>query len=63
MKFEDLRNYKVKNDKILNTGWVPSYTLEDGITEIFSLIKEKRVKDTTDVVYSNAAFMRKLNEF
>jgi nucleoside-diphosphate-sugar epimerase len=63
MKFEDLRNYKVKNQKILNTGWAPSYTLEDGITEIFSLIKEKRVKDTTDVVYSNAAFMRKLNEF
>tara|TARA_R110000823_G_C15950210_1_gene501596 strand:- start:1558 stop:2499 length:942 start_codon:yes stop_codon:yes gene_type:complete len=63
MKFEDLRNYKVKNDKILNTGWVPSYTLEDGINEIFSLIEEKRVKDTTDVVYSNAAFMRKINEF
>lgn len=63
MKFEDLRNYRVKNDKILKTGWVPCYTLEDGISQIFSLIKDKRIKDTTDIVYSNAAFMRKLNEF
>lgn len=63
MKFEDLRNYKVKNDKYLATGWKPEYTLDDGINQIMSLIEENRIKDTGDVVYSNAAFMRKLNEF
>lgn len=63
MKFEDLRNYRVKNDKILDTGWSPSYNIQNGIEQIFSLIKEKRIKDTTDIVYSNAAFMRRLYEF
>jgi nucleoside-diphosphate-sugar epimerase len=63
MKFEDLRNYRVKNDKILTTGWKPEYNIQDGIKQIYDLIKERRVKDTTDVVYSNAAYMRRLNDF
>jgi len=63
MKFEDLRNYKVSNDKYLSTGWTPEYTLQDGIKQISSLIKEERVKDIGDLVYSNAAFMRRLNDF
>lgn len=63
MKFEDLRNYKVKNNKILDTGWTPSYTLQDGIKQIFNLIKDNRIKDTTDVIYSNAAYIRRLNDF
>ena len=28
-----------------------------------ALIFENRVKDVTDLIYSNAAYMRKLNEF
>ena len=63
MKFEDLRNYKVKNDKFLATGWKPQYSIQDGVRQIYSLIKERRVKDTTDIVYSNAAYMRRLNDF
>jgi nucleoside-diphosphate-sugar epimerase len=63
MKFEDLRNYKVVNSKYLKTGWVPQYTLEDGILQISNLISENRVKDVGDLVYSNAAFMRSLNDF
>ena len=63
MKFEDLRNYKVKNNKFINTGWRPKYSIHDGIEQIYSLIKENRIKDTGNVVYSNAAYMRKLNEF
>ena len=63
MKFEDLRNYKVKNDKILSTGWRPQYDIQDGIKQIYTLISERRVKDTTDIIYSNAAYMRRLNEF
>ena len=60
MKFEDLRNYKVKNDKYLNTGWQPSYTLEDGVKQISQLILEERIRDTTDNTYSNAAYIRNL---
>lgn len=63
MKFEDLRNYKVKNNKILDTGWTPRYNLQDGISQILNLIKENRIKDTTDVIYSNAAYIRRLNDF
>tara|TARA_R110001592_G_scaffold363361_1_gene685184 strand:+ start:14037 stop:14981 length:945 start_codon:yes stop_codon:yes gene_type:complete len=63
MKFEDLRNYRVKNDKYISTGWKPKYTLLNGIEQIYSLIKENRVKDTTDSVYSNAAYIRRLHEF
>jgi nucleoside-diphosphate-sugar epimerase len=63
MKFEDLRNYKVKNDKYLNTGWKPQYDLEFGIRQVVKLIEEERIKDTTDDIYSNASFMRKLNDF
>jgi hypothetical protein len=61
MKFEDLRNYKVKNDKYLNTGWSPSYTLADGVEQISSLIFEDRIRDTADATYSNAAYIRMLH--
>lgn len=63
MAFEDLRNYKVKNEKYIKTGWKPQYNLQDGIKQIHSLISENRIKDTSDEVYSNAAFMRRLNDF
>ena len=61
MKFEDLRNYKVKNDKYINTGWRPSYTLVDGVEQISSLIFEDRIRDTADATYSNAAYIRMLH--
>lgn len=63
MKFEDLRNYKVSNQKFLDTGWKPRFNIRDGISQISNLIYEKRVKNINDLVYSNAAYMRKLYEF
>lgn len=63
MKFEDLRNYRVTNKKFLDTGWRPVYSLQEGIKQVSGLIFENRIKDATDLVYSNAAYMRKLNEF
>jgi nucleoside-diphosphate-sugar epimerase len=60
ISFEDLRNYKVKNDKILSTGWKPSLTLEDGILELKKIFEEQRVTDLSDPVYSNGAFLNKL---
>ena len=60
MKFEDLRNYRVKNYKILNTGWLPSYNIKNGIKEIVRVVKQERIKDVDDSIYSNAAHVRSL---
>lgn len=58
LKFEDLRNYKVQNNKILATGWEPSYTLEIGIKEIKKIVEENRIIDIKDPIYSNEAFLK-----
>lgn len=60
LPFEDQRNYKVKNDKILSTGWKPKYVLSDGIDEIYKLFKTKRLKDHTDLIYHNGNYLGKL---
>ena len=61
MKFEDLRDYKVKNDKILATGWRPKFTLSEGIEEMKQVFSEGRIKDTTDPVYSNVAYLKSIH--
>lgn len=33
-KDPDKRNYIVSNQKLLNTGWIPYYTIQDGIEEL-----------------------------
>jgi len=63
MKFEDLRNYRVETNKILDIGWKPMYNIRYGINQLVQLIREKRIKNTEDSVYSNAAYMGDLNEF
>ena len=63
MKFEDLRNYRVKNNKILDMGWKPAYNIGYGIEQIVKMIRENRIKNTEDSVYSNAAYMGDLHEF
>ena len=57
MQFEDRRNYKVKNERILNEGWKPQHTLEEGIKEVFQTIKENRIVDPRNPVYSNENFL------
>lgn len=61
MKFEDLRDYKVKNDKILATGWQPKISLPEGIEEMKKICSEGRVKDTMDPVYSNVSWLKEIN--
>lgn len=61
IKFEDLRNYKVKNDRIYATGWRPKFNLSDGIEEMKNVFLEGRVKNTSDPVYSNVAFLQSIN--
>lgn len=60
--FEDLRNYKVTNSKILSTGWTPSHSLEDGINEVYNIFKESRLKDSLNLIYHNGNYLRKLYE-
>jgi nucleoside-diphosphate-sugar epimerase len=63
LAFEDQRNYTVSGEKFNKLGWQPSYTLADGVREINRLIVENRIKDTSDPIYSNAAFIKKLGGF
>lgn len=64
MKFEDLRNYKVKTDKFDVYGWKPTYTLEHGIWEIHKVIKEGRIVNPNDPIYSNVVYLKeRLNEY
>jgi hypothetical protein len=56
--FEDLRNYKALNDKMLNTGWTPRYSLQDGIEEMYLVINQGRIKNLLDTVYSNEKHLR-----
>jgi nucleoside-diphosphate-sugar epimerase len=59
-KFEDLRNYKVKNDRITSKGWKPRLSLEDGIEEMAKVFYEKRIKNTYDPVYSNVDYLKSI---
>jgi len=61
MKFEDLRDYKVKNDKIMNTGWKPLCSLDKGIDEMIKVFRENRIKNRLDPVYSNVDYLRSIN--
>jgi len=61
LKFEDFRDYRVKNDKILSTGWKNKFTLEQGILELSRVFSEIRVKNITDPVYSNVEYLKSIN--
>ena len=58
MKTEDLRDYRVKNDKILATGWFPTLELKDGIKEIIDVFRESRIVNPEDPIYNNHVFLK-----
>jgi nucleoside-diphosphate-sugar epimerase len=58
--FEDRRNYKVKNNKIMQTGWRPHHNLVGGIREMYNVFSEKRIKKIQDDVYHNGNYIKKL---
>lgn len=55
MKFEDLRNYRVSNEKILLTGFIPRRTLSEGIWEIIE--NSDRIKNPWVSCYNNARYI------
>ena len=64
LSYEDMRNYRVRSDKFRKYGWKPKYTIKDGIMEIAKVMKENRIKDPDDKIYSNAATLAvSLNDF
>lgn len=58
MPFEDLRNYRVDNSKFSQHGWKPKYSLKDGVKEVYNIIIEERIKNTDDMIYSNARYIK-----
>jgi nucleoside-diphosphate-sugar epimerase len=57
LKFEDLRNYRVKSDAYRNLGWRPKYTMHEGIEELHKVIREHRIKDLDNPIYYNAHYL------
>jgi nucleoside-diphosphate-sugar epimerase len=48
----DQRNYMVSNNKLESQGWIPTFTLDDGIKELikgYQLIKKFKDKDFTNL--------------
>jgi nucleoside-diphosphate-sugar epimerase len=48
----DQRNYMVSNSKLESQGWIPTFTLEDGIQELikgYQLIRKFKDKDFTNL--------------
>lgn len=57
--FQDNRNYKVSNERVIKTNFNFSYDLNSGINELSKIFTEKRIKNTNDEIYNNHAFLKK----
>lgn len=58
ISFQDARNYRVDNQKSLNTfTYKPVVTVEDEVFRMIKLFKENRIEDPEDKVYHNGAFL------
>jgi len=61
MEFHDARNYRVNSDKARNTlGWKPTWSIDDGISEIKDLLETRRLKDVRNPRYTNQAFLAQI---
>ncbi len=59
IKFEDARNYRVNSDKARTTfGFKPELDIDAGIKEVGALVSAGRIKDPSDVQYSNFDYLR-----
>ncbi|MCL4418573.1 NAD(P)-dependent oxidoreductase [Patescibacteria group bacterium] len=62
MKFEDSRNYRVKNDKAKKIlKFEPAYTIDQGIEELKQLLTENRIRDVNNERYANHLFLTRFN--
>lgn len=58
LKVEDLRDYRVSSEKLRAKGWCPTRDLGESVAELYARIREGRIKDLNDRVYSNEAFLK-----
>lgn len=58
MKFEDLRNYRVNTDKWKAHGFRFNWTIDRGIKQIVDVIRQDRIRDPEDPIYSNEHYLR-----
>lgn len=59
ISFQDARNYKVSNEKSLNTfKYKPNVTVEEEVNRMVKMFKENRVENPEDKIYHNGAFLK-----
>lgn len=59
IKFQDARNYRVSSDKARDTfGFAPRLDIEQGVREVGMLVDAGRIRDPSDVQYSNFDYLR-----
>ena len=59
MSFQDARNYRVSSQKAIEgLDFSPIYTVDQGILEIFELIKSKRIKDVSIPRFTNLEIIK-----
>lgn len=63
LAFDDLRDYKIDGSAYQSLGWKPEYGLDEAVSSIVKLVQEKRISDLTDPIYSNGAYMNKIQSF
>ena len=60
ISFEDARNYKVDNSKLLNTfSYKPKITVEKEVNKIVKLLQESRIKNAESPIYNNGQYLRR----
>jgi nucleoside-diphosphate-sugar epimerase len=63
VKFQDNRSYRVSSEKAQKLfNFKPTYTLDDGISEIKKLLESGRIKDVFESNYSNVEHLRSFGD-
>lgn len=59
ISFQDARNYRVNSDKAYrDLNFNPVWTVDDGISEIYEIIKTKRIKNLANPRFNNSESLR-----
>ena len=59
ISFQDARNYRVSSDKAREElGFAPRWSIEDGITEVADVIKNRRIKNVQNPRFNNSESLR-----
>lgn len=59
ISFQDARNYRVSTDKVKDElGFLPRFTIENGIQEVANAITQKRIKDVGNPKFNNSESLR-----